>query len=412
MICSQGCSVSQCPQDCEGANWYCDLEGVCRYQDLPNNNLSYLVWVLVAIASFLSSMVGIGGGGLLLPIFILIGGYGYSYAIPLTLITIAGNSGIRLWLLYSKKHTYNPERYLIYFGIIPFLSLWDANGAFLGFILQSISTALVQKIVLIALLGLIGGSTLQKAYRLFRVPPGSDSAAATTRQVENIYIDGISWPIQKYAVIDGIEVSVDPKPSRAETLKDRYRWMKRIVGIIVLFFFLVYFRNRLGDPTTYYLSYLVQTVIALLWTRILWLELAVKNQTNYQTDRGDLNLDYPVVREFCFVSFVIGCLSTYLGIGGGILMAPYLLRKGLLFEVVSGTNAVTTFFSALTSFTQYIFTPQILPITSGIYFVTAGIFAYLGCRCSIHCMKRGWQHYLVGLLGAVIVLCGVIMLFN
>ena len=48
-------------------------------------------------------MAGVGGGNLT-PLFYLVGSYNLHYAIPLSIISIMGNSLIRFFLLVNKKH--------------------------------------------------------------------------------------------------------------------------------------------------------------------------------------------------------------------------------------------------------------------------------------------------------------------
>ena len=68
----------------------------------PHNDV--ILTFLVTIISIITTIGGVGGGGLLIPIYMLIGGFDLIESIPLTILTILGDTLTRIFFLYNKKH--------------------------------------------------------------------------------------------------------------------------------------------------------------------------------------------------------------------------------------------------------------------------------------------------------------------
>ena len=98
----------------------------------PISNNDFLLYFLVFIIGILSSMAGIGGGGVLTPLFYLLGNYSLHYAIPLSIISIMGNSLVRFFILLKQKHRLNDNLPLIDYGILIQMIPFDSAGSYLG----------------------------------------------------------------------------------------------------------------------------------------------------------------------------------------------------------------------------------------------------------------------------------------
>ena len=76
--------------------------------------------------SIVTTIGGVGGGGLLIPTYILIGKFKVEEAIPLSIITILGDTFVRVCFLINRKHPMNKNRYLI--DMTPALLLVPFDG--------------------------------------------------------------------------------------------------------------------------------------------------------------------------------------------------------------------------------------------------------------------------------------------
>ena len=59
--------------------------------------------ILVFFISIITTVGGVGGGGLLIPLYLLVGKFELSYAIPLSIVTILGDTTVRMLALFNKK---------------------------------------------------------------------------------------------------------------------------------------------------------------------------------------------------------------------------------------------------------------------------------------------------------------------
>ena len=102
-----------------------------------NNVLNdILLMIGVFSISIITTVGGVGGGGLLIPLYTLSGSFNINTAIPLTIITILGDTLVRIFYLYNKPHPLCEKRDIIYFYPLLIITLFDANTSFFGVILS------------------------------------------------------------------------------------------------------------------------------------------------------------------------------------------------------------------------------------------------------------------------------------
>ena len=87
----------------------------------------FLLYSILFTFGALSSAVGIGGGGLFIPVFLLLSDFNLKTIIPYVVISIFSNSLVRMFLLLPKNHIYNDNYKLIDYYIALFLFLFFLN---------------------------------------------------------------------------------------------------------------------------------------------------------------------------------------------------------------------------------------------------------------------------------------------
>ena len=102
---------------------------------------------------------GIGGGGLLVPIFILVSGFEAKYAIPLSNVTILGSAVSNIMWNSQRRHP-TADRYLIDWGIVNVMEPMTMAGAIFGSLLNK----LLPQWITISLLALVLGGVSVKTY--------------------------------------------------------------------------------------------------------------------------------------------------------------------------------------------------------------------------------------------------------
>ena len=68
----------------------------------------------------------------------LVSKFSLEEAIPLSVVTILGDTLVRIIVLYNKKHPLNEKRYLIDMMPILLIVPFDGNSSFIGVILSEI----------------------------------------------------------------------------------------------------------------------------------------------------------------------------------------------------------------------------------------------------------------------------------
>ena len=245
------CLSNECPDNCDHPMWKCE-EDKCVHKDLfPFNAHDAGLTICVIFLSIFAAIAGIGGGGVLIPIYMLIGSFGTYYAIPLTVITIAGSSLIRMFVLVNKKNPNNYNRFLIDYRIILLFVPFDGNTSFIGFLINSVTPNIFTIIITILLLGAIAYNTIKKGLESYKKENENINGYNFDRNL--VYCDGIYFPIEKKTVeIDGIELEINSEEYKKVFNKfagnkpyDRIKYFGALGVVFGLFIMFTMTRNEL-----------------------------------------------------------------------------------------------------------------------------------------------------------------------
>ena len=110
--------------------------------------------ILVFFISIITTIGGVGGGGLLIPTYLLVGKFNLTQSVPLSIITIFGDTIVRLIYLFPKKHPLNNKRSIIDLTPLLLLIPFDGNTSFIGVILANLLPDIFRLFCIIFILGL------------------------------------------------------------------------------------------------------------------------------------------------------------------------------------------------------------------------------------------------------------------
>ena len=422
--CANECYFTDCPDQCNDDMWTCDGQ-YCVHKDLtPFTIDDFTTSIAVVLVTTLASIAGIGGGGLLLPVYLLLGKFGTDYSIPLTVFTIAGSSLARMLILLPKKHPNTYRRYLIDYRAILLIVPFDGNTSFVGMILNAISPKWLVLLAILMILSTVSYKTLKKGHLLFK----EESLEIAKQKDPNytapdiVIIDGIDIPIKKTTlVIDNIDVEIAEEEYNkvmANVREDRPndRWGNLAI-LCTTFGCLVIFSVTRDQLDTCSAGYWVQYVGQFIFFILIGSYLGIRNIQAYQIEKdnyekliGDVEWDKEKVIKYAIISSATGIISTYMGIGGGMLIAPFLLQIGILPEVAAATNSVTTFFSSMATSLQYLMSGRLLLGYSLYYFALSMVSSYFGLKLSSKIIRRFQRRSFIILTLGILVLFSCIML--
>ena len=127
----------------------------------------FIGFFLAALGLILAAGGGIGGGGILVPIYILILGFMPKHAIPLSNVTVFGGAVANTLRNARKRHP-NADRPLIDWDLILVMEPSTLAGALIGANLNKILSETVIAVMLVILLTFTAYNTLKKANKLYK----------------------------------------------------------------------------------------------------------------------------------------------------------------------------------------------------------------------------------------------------
>ncbi|KAL7580052.1 hypothetical protein ACA910_005037 [Epithemia clementina (nom. ined.)] len=133
----------------------------------PLTRSDYIGFFLAIVGLMIAAGGGIGGGGILVPIYCLVMGFSPKHAIPLSNITVFGGSIANTLLNASKRHPL-ADRPLVDWDLILVMEPLTIAGALIGAFLNKVLPELLLTILLVLLLSFTAWSTLNKAFRMYK----------------------------------------------------------------------------------------------------------------------------------------------------------------------------------------------------------------------------------------------------
>lgn len=364
--------------------------------------------ILVFLISIITTIGGVGGGGLLIPTYILFGNFPLEEAIPLSVITILGDTLVRIFNLYLKRHPMNEKRYLI--DMIPILIIvpFDGNFSFIGVILSEIIPDLITLVVIILILGFTFYKSIIKAIRTYV----KETEYLDTNNLELIIIDGIG----EYFNINKLE-EYKSTYGIGDTLIDKIKKTIIIFSIILLISIFSILRS-INDNCDYknilmiICQFVLISIISYFIIYHIKKDYEIKRLNNYIFLEGDIKWNNANILKFIIIASLTGILSTYMGIGGGMLITPIMIQVGMIPEVVIATGSITTFFSSFISTLNYSLVGK-LNLRYGILFSIMSMFGSLvGLKLSDFILSKFRRQSILIFVVSLILLVSCIMLVN
>ena len=335
----------------------------------------------ILIISIFTTIAGIGGGGIIIPFLMLAGNYQLTEAIPLAITCIFFDCFIRNIYLFREKVPQHPKRYLM--NLLPSMIITpsDAMTSWIGVVMSSILPSGITMISVIMILLFSFVKTLIKGIK--------------TRNTEKNII--LNNNMDNYVVIDGIELyiekddSLEPVKPNGENNSDRIKSLSLVLLSIMVASIFSFIKPDICHSSyyIYIIGFIFITIILLILNSIF-----IKNLYNYRRENefdfisSDFKYDNSMIGRLIFFSMITGAISTYLGIGGGMLINPLLLNFGMAPHIIIASTAVTTFFSSGISMINYIAAGSLLFMEAGVFGLASMIGSYIGIVITSYILKK------------------------
>ncbi|KAL7484672.1 hypothetical protein ACHAW6_010300 [Cyclotella cf. meneghiniana] len=134
---------------------------------LPLSANDHLGFFLATLGLMIAAGGGVGGGGVLVPIYILIMNFRPKHAIPLSNITVFGGALANTVLNIRKRHPL-ADRPLVDWDLILVMEPLTIAGALVGAFFNKLLPEAILVVSLVALLSFTSWTTLQKAVKMYR----------------------------------------------------------------------------------------------------------------------------------------------------------------------------------------------------------------------------------------------------
>ena len=378
---------------------------VCLHAALgsePGEDL--LGFLALFLAGVMAGMSGIGGGGLNVPLLLLLMDWTVNEASVLSHVAVFGAAVAQNLFNLPRRHPLQPRRPLVEFELPLLLLPPQLCGNALGITLRPVfgSTMLeaVATVVLLAVLvktwrrasAMWRDERAEKHARAHDEPLEAAASADTdtdterqprrsggTAELLSLKVVGPSHGYSQFdadhggsgvatggggdgSVVVDTATSAPPPALRTSLLLAGFSAVFTLANVTVQ----TVSGGSSCNATFWTLTLLIDGAVALLVAdnlrRLLRLQRAREAAAQGESGggggatrvRGDLDYSSRMVLVLPAVAFLVGAISGLLGLGGGEMMAPLLLMLGLLPQVASATSAFMILFTSCSNVTYYV----------------------------------------------------------
>jgi len=327
---------------------------------------------------------GIGGGGLYVPLLMIVIGFDAKEAVPVSQGCIVGAAIAHLILNAPKKHPLK-EIPVVDYAALLVLEPMLLTGSIFGVMLNGMLPSIAILIILVVVLSAGAWKTAKRAKRITaneRKRITQERARGISKKVayDTTKVGEENPNVQGLTVADTNEELVEVRPSVARTSGRQYiMWRK--LGLVLLLWVIVSVSVMIrGSSSGEYSIAGIYYCSAAFWgltIAIPAIEMgfslffgkqeidrqkkspAEENSELMQGDKAQLE-DYKEVDwnwnnvfRYMFFAFVCGVLAGCLGIGGGLVLSPLLLELGFYPAVASAISGMAVLVTSTSSLFVY-----------------------------------------------------------
>jgi len=342
---------------------------------------------LAVLGLVIAASGGIGGGGILVPLFMLVLGFKPKHAIALSNFTILGGAIANTTLNVRKRH---PElnRGLIDWDLILIMEPLTIFGAVLGSLISKVVPNVALTASLVVILAFMGNRTMKKGLKMWREESKLASLSSAPSDVELMPTNGHAMAESGG---DASELAYAEMQSDSECPEEREMPVACKVTALTMCFVgtcaltvlkgggnfaspLGFDCGSTGFWWLYFGSLPWVLAFALYFRWLLVREFNNKCRRGYVFSSGEVQWDSHNTIKYPIYCAVAGLLAGLFGVGGGIVKGPLMLEMGIQPSVASASAAAMILFTSAAASTSFIVF-GLLHIGYGVVFFLLGFVA-------------------------------------
>jgi len=325
----------------------------------PMDTYDFAGFIFIFVMGAIAAGGGIGGGGIFVPILILVMGFNIKGAIPLSSICIMGGSIFHIARNFHRRHP-TADRLLIDWTFIALMQPMLTGGAVIGGFLNKIIPGWVLAIKLVIVLFFTADRTFKNGLKKWRME----------RAEKEYRIDQGSAEEKDKALVD--MPSRPPSIELARLLQeDRELPSFKVAAAFVVTAGVLALNLARGSHSAgfnplniecgsagyYFISLAVVPYCGAAYylTRNHVLkQYMARVAADWEFHEGDVHWDEDKVWKYPMYGIFSGMICGMFGIGGGMINGPLMVELGFLPEVAVATGATTLLFTSVTSTIMYV----------------------------------------------------------
>lgn len=422
----------------------------------PLSETDFIGFFLAIIGLMVAAGGGIGGGGILVPIYCLVMGFSPKHAIPLSNITVFGGSVANTFLNSYKRHPL-ADRPLVDWDLILVMEPLTIAGALIGAFLNKVLPELLLTVLLVVLLSWTAWSTLKKAFKMYRKETAEFRKQIAESELTRIARNHTEDEDDEDAVVDEkndsnkeeattlvgasnleMEQFDDEVPLETEHKDDLRKELEQIyyeeskvptanIMVLVTLFIVVLTINLLkgggafpspigiecGSRGFWVANFLMLgwiVVISIFVRLYLVKRYEQKERCGYQYVEGDIKWDGRATIVYPFLCCFAGFFAGMFGVGGGIVKGPLMLAMNVHPAVSSASSACMILFTSFTATTSFVVFGLLVEDYAAICLVI-GFTATLAGQVGLTYLAKKAQRnsYIAFSIGGVVLLSAILM---
>mmetsp|Transcript_69057 Transcript_69057/g.202171 ORF Transcript_69057/g.202171 Transcript_69057/m.202171 type:complete len:557 (-) Transcript_69057:68-1738(-) len=429
-----------------------------------------VIWFLGA---GLAMSAGVGGGGIFVPLGIILLRFASKPSTGLSQASIFGASLAGLIINARSRHP-KADRPLIDLDMALFLAPMQMAGALVGVIVQKILPTWAVIVAMAVILGYTAFKTTCKGISTFKkerlareerlglkvvpfatngneqgsgekldepkvasveVPDGkvvpgevAEKPTSPSFSADSITVPGLSAPPVAWEEQGPMEPAERQLPSVDDWLKQEAAPPWASAGYLLVMWAmliaLLVAKGGKGSPGLFeYCSegYWICTALSFVWLfgfsllmgRRVVSKTVNKSAVGFPFVEGDVIWNFALFRYYCVITFFAGIVAGLIGIGGGMVLGPVMLQLGILPQVSAATNATMILLSSSPTALAFV-TGGLVPWTYAIiFFAVAFVGSYAG-KSYIDALVKKYQmtSIIVLILAFIIAFASAMMTVN